>query len=65
VAAVVVIIPTLFVRCVDARRPAHLPGYDPEAVQRFFDRNGFDTIRVDTCGASPTVPTTDQRYGWD
>ena len=27
---------------------ADVPGYDPAAVQRFFDRHGFDTIRVDT-----------------
>ena len=27
---------------------ADLPCYDPEAVQRFFDHNGFDTTRVDT-----------------
>ena len=27
---------------------ADVPGYDPAAVQRFFDRHGFGTIRVDT-----------------
>jgi len=27
---------------------ADLPCYDPEAVQSFFDRNGFDTTRVNT-----------------
>lgn len=27
---------------------ADLPCYDPDAVQHFFDRNGFDTTRVDT-----------------
>lgn len=27
---------------------ADVPRYDPHAVQAFFDRNGFDTARVDT-----------------
>lgn len=27
---------------------ADLPGYDPAAVQWFFDRQGFDTVRIDT-----------------
>lgn len=27
---------------------ADLPGYDPAAVQRFFDHNAFDTTRIDT-----------------